>query len=160
MADRVRKRFWVGLGLLVALLAASGCITADVKYRHTDDGASARSSTATDGFGDDRTTLEVISAKVGGKNIFIPGTWVVTEGEGLVLSFFNTTDTPHGMSIPALGIAEILLKLKRKGARIREYPATLESRLLGTSKMKTLGTIRGHLRLLWQLALKRGPFHG
>jgi hypothetical protein len=108
MADRVRKRFLVGLGLLLAGLAASGCITADVKYRHTDDGSSGGSSAGAEGFRDDRTTLEVISAKVGGKNLFIPGTWVVSEGEGRLLSFFNTTDTPHGMSIPELGIAEIL----------------------------------------------------
>ena len=110
MAESVRERFLTGIGLLVGVLVASGCITADVKYRHTDDGGSGGSSAAAaaEGFRDDRTTLEVISAKVGGKNIFIPGTWVVTEGEGRVLSFFNTTDTPHGMSIPALGIAEIL----------------------------------------------------
>jgi hypothetical protein len=109
MAESVRERFLTGVGLLVAVLVASGCITADVKYRHTDDGGSGGSSAvAAEGFSDDRTKIEVISAKVGGKNIFIPGTWVFTEGEGRVLSFFNTTGTPHGMSIPALGIAEIL----------------------------------------------------
>jgi len=108
MAESVRERFLAGFGMLVAVLVASGCITADVKYRHTDDGGSGGSSVAAGSFSDDRSKIEVISAKVGGKNVFIPGTWVVIEGEGRVLSFFNTTDAPHGMSIPALGIAEIL----------------------------------------------------
>ena len=113
MAQNVREGFRSGLGrlpvgmALAALLLASGCITADVKYRRTDDGGSGTSAAL--GYSDDRTTIEVISAKVGGKNIFIPGTWVLSEGGGRVLSFYNTTDTPHGMSIPALGIAEVLM---------------------------------------------------
>ena len=107
MAQNVRKRFLALPGLVAAGLLASACITADVKYRHNDDdGAGAAAAL---GYSDDRTKIEIISALVGGKNIFIPSTWVVSEGEGQVLSFFNTTDTPHGMSIPALGIAEILM---------------------------------------------------
>jgi polysaccharide deacetylase family protein (PEP-CTERM system associated) len=49
------------------------------------------------------------------------------------------------------GVAELLIRMQRRGARIVEYPTTLESRLLGASKMKTLRTIRGHLRLLRRL---------
>ena len=113
MVENVRNRFLLLPSLLAVLAAgllASACITADVKYRHNDDDGGARAgSAAALGYSDDRGTIEIISAKVGGKNIFIPGTWVVSEGEGRVLSFFNTTDTPHGMSIPALGIAEILM---------------------------------------------------
>ncbi len=51
-----------------------------------------------------------------------------------------------------LGVAETLIRLKLSGGRIVEHPATLESRVLGESKMKILRTVRGHLGLLWELA--------
>jgi polysaccharide deacetylase family protein (PEP-CTERM system associated) len=54
-----------------------------------------------------------------------------------------------------LGIAEMLGRLDLQGARVVEYPATLEVRMLGYSKMKTLRTIVGHLRLLARLAWLR-----
>ncbi|MCE9534725.1 MAG: DUF3473 domain-containing protein [Planctomycetes bacterium] len=50
-----------------------------------------------------------------------------------------------------LGIAEMLGRLDLQGSRIVEYPATLEVRMLGRSKMKTLRTIFGHLRLMTRL---------
>jgi hypothetical protein len=55
------------------------------------------------------------------------------------------------------GVAEILIRMRQRGARVVEYPTVLESRLLGVSKMRTLKTIRGHLALLRQL-LREG--HG
>ena len=54
-----------------------------------------------------------------------------------------------------LGVAELLGRLDLKGGRIVECPAVLEVRLLGRSKMKTLRTILGHLRLLVRLVLAR-----
>jgi len=54
-----------------------------------------------------------------------------------------------------LGVAELLVRLLRRGGIVREYPTLLESRLLGVSKMKTLKTIRGHLGLLWQVVRGR-----
>jgi len=54
-----------------------------------------------------------------------------------------------------LGIAEILAHLDGAGARIVEYPATLEARLLGQSKMKVLKTIGKHLKLLARLVVRR-----
>jgi glycosyltransferase involved in cell wall biosynthesis len=54
-----------------------------------------------------------------------------------------------------LGVAEMLGKLDLKGGRILEYPAILEVRLFGFSKMKTVRTIFGHLKLLSQLAKLR-----
>jgi hypothetical protein len=54
-----------------------------------------------------------------------------------------------------LGIAEMLGRLDLSGGRIVEYPAVLEVRLLGRSKMKTVRTIFGHLRLLTRLAVDR-----
>jgi glycosyltransferase involved in cell wall biosynthesis len=50
-----------------------------------------------------------------------------------------------------LGIAEMVGRLDLNGARIVEHPATLEVRLFGHSKMKTLKTIVGHLGLLSKL---------
>jgi len=50
-----------------------------------------------------------------------------------------------------LGVAEMLGTMDLKGARISEYPATLEVRLLGRSKMKVCRTILGHLGLLARL---------
>ena len=50
-----------------------------------------------------------------------------------------------------LGIAEILGKLDLCGSRIVEFPAVLEVRMLGRSKMKTVRTILGHLKLMTRL---------
>lgn len=47
-----------------------------------------------------------------------------------------------------LGVAEFLGKLAMTGSKIVEHPATLEVRIFGESKMKTMRTIRGHLGLL------------
>jgi hypothetical protein len=54
-----------------------------------------------------------------------------------------------------LGIAEIIGKLDLRGGGIAECPATLEARMLGQSKMKTLRTILGHLGLLARLGWLR-----
>ena len=60
------------------------------------------------GFSDDRSQVQVISASVGGKNVFIPSTIVLTAGAGRTLSVFNTTDQPHGFAIPGLGVEVVL----------------------------------------------------
>jgi hypothetical protein len=60
-------------------------------------------------FSDDRTIIQVVTTNVGGKNFFVPSTIVLTAGSGRSLSFFNTTDQPHGLKIPALGIETVLL---------------------------------------------------
>jgi dolichol-phosphate mannosyltransferase len=54
-----------------------------------------------------------------------------------------------------LGVAETLIECKRRGGRVVEYPATLESRLLGESKMKIARTITQHLAVLASLAIER-----
>jgi polysaccharide deacetylase family protein (PEP-CTERM system associated) len=54
-----------------------------------------------------------------------------------------------------LGVAETLIECKRRGGRVVEYPATLESRLLGESKMKIARTITRHLALLSSLVSDR-----
>ena len=54
-----------------------------------------------------------------------------------------------------LGVAELLGKLDLSGGKIVEYPAILEVRLFGFSKMKTARTIFGHLGLLSRLLKMR-----
>ncbi len=54
-----------------------------------------------------------------------------------------------------LGVAEMLGRLDLGGGCIVECPAVLEVRLLGRSKMKTLRTILGHLRLLARFGIMR-----
>ncbi|MGH7702775.1 MAG: glycosyltransferase, partial [Gemmatimonadales bacterium] len=54
-----------------------------------------------------------------------------------------------------LGVAEMIGKLDLAGARIVEFPTTLEVRMLGRSKMKVLRTIVGHIGLLSELAWQR-----
>ncbi|MCD9188712.1 MAG: glycosyltransferase [Pyrinomonadaceae bacterium] len=54
-----------------------------------------------------------------------------------------------------LGVAEMLGRLDLKGGNIVEYPAILEVRLFGFSKMKTARTVFGHLKLLSKLAKLR-----
>jgi len=59
-------------------------------------------------FSDERTQVQVISGNVGGKNVFIPSTIVLTSGSGRSLSVFNTTPEPHGLAVPGLGIQVVL----------------------------------------------------
>jgi polysaccharide deacetylase family protein (PEP-CTERM system associated) len=54
-----------------------------------------------------------------------------------------------------LGVAEMLVLLNLLGRRIVEFPAVLEVRLLGQSKMKVLKTIFGHLRLITRILFER-----
>jgi hypothetical protein len=60
------------------------------------------------GYTSDVATVPVVSALVGGKNVFIPSTIVVTDGGPRTLSLFNTTEMPHGFAIAALGIEVVL----------------------------------------------------
>ena len=54
-----------------------------------------------------------------------------------------------------VGITEILSLLDLHGSKIVEYPAVLEVRLLGQSKMKILKTIGGHLKLIGYVVSER-----
>lgn len=56
----------------------------------------------------DTDVVEIVSTNVQGKNVFIPSTIVVEAGEPQVLSIYNTTDTPHGFSIAAANVHEVL----------------------------------------------------
>jgi len=76
----------------LAVLAALGC--AHGGHHH--------------GYTSDVSTVQVVSALVGGKNVFIPSTIVVTDGGPRSLSVFNTTDIPHGFQIQSLGVETVL----------------------------------------------------
>lgn len=54
-----------------------------------------------------------------------------------------------------LGVVELLGRLDLRGGKVLEHPATLEVRMLGRSKMKTLRTIWGHLKLMASFARAR-----
>jgi hypothetical protein len=54
-----------------------------------------------------------------------------------------------------LGVAELLGRLDVTGGKIVEFPTTLEVRLFGISKMKTVRTIGGHLKLLVRLSRQK-----
>jgi polysaccharide deacetylase family protein (PEP-CTERM system associated) len=54
-----------------------------------------------------------------------------------------------------LGVAEMLGRLDLRGSKIAEYPATLEVRMLGRSKMKIVRTIAGHIGLLMRFIVVR-----
>lgn len=58
-----------------------------------------------------------------------------------------------------LGIAEIFIRLDQSGLKMVEFPAVLESRLLGASKMKTLSVIRSHVHMIVRLLTSRGSFN-
>jgi hypothetical protein len=89
----IRRSPLVALAALVAL----GCAHGSMHREHH-----ARTFTS------DVSTVQVVSALVGGKNVFIPSTIVVTDGGPRSLSVFNTTEMPHGFKIEALGIETVL----------------------------------------------------
>jgi hypothetical protein len=60
------------------------------------------------GFASDVDAVQVVSALVGGKNVYIPSTIVVTDAGPRTLSLLNTTEMPHGFAIAALGIELVL----------------------------------------------------
>ena len=83
----------------LALLAALGLFASL--------GAGAAGARA-EGYTSDVSTIQVVSTKVGEKNVFIPSTIVVVAGKEQKLSLFNSTDTPHGFAIDGLGIEVVL----------------------------------------------------
>ncbi len=83
------RSFWVALGLLLATSMATAA--------HHESGE-----------GQHEPVLQLISTLLGGKNVFVPSTVVVAAGQAATLSIFNTTDKPHGFSIPKLKIMEVL----------------------------------------------------
>ena len=101
---RPTNRFTTSLALhgalasaLVALLATTGC-----------HGGPGHHHGGPHGFTAETSPIQIVTTELGGKNVFIPSTIVVTSGHPVKLSIFNTTDVPHGFAIPAIGVAIVL----------------------------------------------------
>ena len=47
-----------------------------------------------------------------------------------------------------IGVTELLISSLMKGYKVREFPTTIYGRTFGQSKIKTLGVIREHMRLI------------
>jgi plastocyanin len=59
-------------------------------------------------FQSDVSTVQMVSALVGGKNVYIPSTVAVAAGKPHTLSIYNTTEQPHGFAIEGLDVEAIL----------------------------------------------------
>jgi hypothetical protein len=94
------RRVPLALLALLAALTAVGCAGRRAGMREMHHHPA--------GFSSDVSTVQVLSALVGGKNVFIPSTIVVTDGGPRSLSLLNTTDMAHGFAIQALGIETVL----------------------------------------------------
>ena len=92
----ISQRFAAALVLL-----GGTCVTATIAAKL----AAAESHEAHAGH---ENVIEVISTNIGGKNVFIPATIVLASDKPHTLSIYNTTDTPHGFKIEALGIETVL----------------------------------------------------
>ncbi len=60
------------------------------------------------GFASDVATTQMVTTKIGGKNVYIPSTVVIAAGATHTLSIYNTTDGPHGFKIEGLGVEVVL----------------------------------------------------
>jgi len=74
----------------------------------------------------------------------------------------EVTQTVHFDADGFASAAEILIRASEQGYRIVEQPMTLRGRKIGTSKMKVLGTIQTHLRMMSGVVWRRAAqaFHG
>jgi heme/copper-type cytochrome/quinol oxidase subunit 2 len=80
------------------------------------------------GYESDVSTIQVVSTLMGGKNVFIPSTIVVTAGREHTLSLFNTTDIPHGFAIDGLGVEAVMAAGEETEVKL---PASEGGRILG-----------------------------
>jgi hypothetical protein len=103
-----------GLGQVAAAaalaLAVAGAASAQAPQAHAGAGV-----------------IQMLSANVQGKNVFIPATIAVAEDAPATLSIFNATDTPHGFKIDAAGVEVILqpgveTTVELKGMKSGIYP--------------------------------------
>jgi heme/copper-type cytochrome/quinol oxidase subunit 2 len=93
----IRRFFSTAVALALLMGVAGTTVTARAEHHAGEAGTPAEGR-----------VIQVISALVGGKNVYIPSTIVVAAGAPVRLSLFNTTDTPHGFRIADLGIEKVL----------------------------------------------------
>ena len=92
---------WIAT-LALALCSAGGC----VRVGAVETGQIG--PIPGDGYTDERDTVQMVSTVVGGKNVFVPSTVVLTQGSGRTLTIFNTAEKPHGITIRSLGVEAVL----------------------------------------------------
>jgi dolichol-phosphate mannosyltransferase len=89
---------------------------------------------------------------------------IALRGKGAGLTCFTASfraykgDVIRGIEFKAddfLATAEVMARLLRGGYRVIEMASTLRDRKTGTSKMKVVRTMGGHLGLLWRTFLGR-----
>ena len=68
---------------------------------------------------------QVVTAVVGGKNVYIPSTIALAAQRAASLSLFNTTDKPHGFAIPALDIEVVVPEQVEQRIELPALPAGL-----------------------------------
>lgn len=93
-------RAGLSASLALALVAGAGLAGASSHEQQHDPAHHA--------FTEDRDVVQMLSTKVNAKNFYVPGTAVLTSGEGRKISVFNDTGEPHGFEIGSLGIAVLL----------------------------------------------------
>ena len=69
--------------------------------------------------------VQVVTAVVGGKNVYIPSTIALAAQRAASLSLFNTTDKPHGFAIPALAIEVVVPEQVERRIELPALPAGL-----------------------------------
>ena len=69
--------------------------------------------------------VQVVTAVVGGKNVYIPSTIALAAQRAVSLSLFNTTDKPHGFAIPALDIEVVVPEQVEQRIELPALPAGL-----------------------------------
>ena len=92
----------------ISILVGSAAIAAPLLALIGGCSIHGHTSQTVAGYQSDVSEIQVVSAVVGGKNIFIPSTIVVTAGRPQTLTIFNTTDKPHGFAIKGLSIETVL----------------------------------------------------
>jgi hypothetical protein len=111
MASSSRRIFIEGtMTAQIRVLARSTAIAALLLALTSGGGLQSRANPTDNlaGYQSDVSEIQVITAVVGGKNVYIPSTIVVTAGKPQTLSIFNTTDKPHGFAIKGLAIERVL----------------------------------------------------
>ena len=69
--------------------------------------------------------VQVVTAVVGGKNVYIPSTIALAAQRAASLSLFNSTDKPHGFAIPALDIEVVVPEQVEQRIELPALPAGL-----------------------------------
>lgn len=103
---RTTFRCFPGFGVL--LLLAATLVGCSVGVGTPGSAAPTYTSPPPRGFTTDTATTQMVTTLVGGKNVYIPSTIVVTAGDTHTLSIYNTTEGPHGFQIDGLGVEAVL----------------------------------------------------